>query len=122
MQKAATVDDYIAAAPEDLQDALTGLRAAIKSVAPKSVEKISYGMPFYEYKGRLVYFGLAKAHIGLYIPPPVIADHQNELTGYGTTKSAVHLPLDKKLPLALIKKMVKARMKLNDEGKGRFPS
>ena len=73
-------------------------------------------MPYYDYKGRLAWFGLHKAHVGLYVRPPVIEDHKDELAGYETTKSAVHLSLDRKIPVALIKKLVKARMKKNDAG------
>jgi uncharacterized protein YdhG (YjbR/CyaY superfamily) len=71
-------------------------------------------MPYYEYRGRLAWFGLQKAHIGLYVRPPVIEEHKSELAGYETTKSAVHLPLDRKIPVLLIKKIVKARMKKNE--------
>jgi len=71
-------------------------------------------MPYYDYKGRLAWFGLHSLHIGLYLRPPLIEEHKKELTGYVTTKSAVHLPLDKKIPVSLVKKLVKARMKMND--------
>jgi len=108
------VDAYISEAPKEAQDKLQKIRAAIREAAPTSVESISYGMPFYDYKGRLAWFGLAKAHIGLYIRPPVIEEHKNELAGYETTKSAVRFPLDKKIPALLIKKLVKARMKKNE--------
>lgn len=118
MQKMpSNVDDYIAAAPKEVQSKLIELRATIREVAPTAVERISYGMPYYDYKGRLAWFGLAKAHIGLYIRPPVIEEHRSELEGYETTKSTVRFPLDKKLPIALIKKLVKARMKKNEEDK-----
>ena len=109
-----TVDAYIAAAPKDIQAKLKELRAAIKKIAPKAEERISYSMPFYDYKGRLVYFANLKKHIGLYVPPPIIAEHKKELKNYGTTKSAVRFPSDEKLPLTLIRKLVKARMKFND--------
>lgn len=72
-------------------------------------------MPYFDYKGRLAWFGLSKSHIGLYLRPPVIEEHKKELAGYVTTKSAVHLPLSKKIPVALVKRLVKARMKMNEE-------
>lgn len=109
------VDEYIEDAPEDIQGRLKEIRKIIKEVAPEAEEKISYGMPYYGYKGRLVYFALMKNHIGLYIPPPIIDQHKNELKDYVTTKSAVHLPLKEELPVALINKLVKARIKWNDE-------
>jgi uncharacterized protein YdhG (YjbR/CyaY superfamily) len=108
------VDAYIAAAPKEARAKLVELRKIIKATAPKADERISYGMPYYEYKGRLAYFMLAKTHIGLYIPSPVIAEHQKELKEYGTSMATVRFPLDKKLPAALIKKLIKARMKKNE--------
>lgn len=108
------MDEYISAAPKEVQDKLREVRAAIREVAPTARESISYRMPYYDYKGRLAWFGLQKAHVGLYVRPPVIEEHKNELVGYTTTKSAVHLPLDKKIPASLIKKLVKARMKKNE--------
>ena len=111
------VDAYITRAPREWQSRLRALRAALKSAAPAAVERISYGMPYYEHKGRLVYFSLSKAHIGLYIPGPILAEHKAELAGYETTAATLRLPLDKKLPVALIKKLVKARLKLNEAAK-----
>ena len=111
------VNAYIASAPKEVQDRLEELRAAIRKTAPTAVERISYGMPYYEYKGRLAYFSIWKSHIGLYIPTPVVAEHQSELDGYETTKATVRFPLAKKLPVALIKKLVKAQMKKNEARK-----
>jgi uncharacterized protein YdhG (YjbR/CyaY superfamily) len=107
------VDEYIARAPEEAQDKLK-IRRGIREAAPTAVESISCGIPYYDYKGRLAWFGLAKAHIGLYVRPPVVEEHKNELTDYETTKSTVRFPLDKKIPVPLIKKLVKARMKKNE--------
>jgi uncharacterized protein YdhG (YjbR/CyaY superfamily) len=109
------VDTYIAAAPKKVQGMLREVRSAIKAVAPSARESLSYGMPYYNYKGRLAWFGLQKNHIGLYLRPPVIAEHKRELGGYVTTKSAVHFPLDRKIPVSLIKKLVRARMKINEK-------
>jgi len=108
------VDEYISAAPAEARAKLEEVRAVIKEVAPTAVEGISYQIPFYDYKGKLAWFGLQKRHIGLYIRPPVIEEHKDDLHGYKTTISAVHLPLDKKIPVPLVKKLVKARMKIND--------
>ncbi len=112
--KPTTVEAYMAAAPREVRDRLKELRAIIRSTAPTAGERLSYGMPFYDYKGRLVYFAAAKTHIGLYIPPPIIQEHQRELQVYVTTKSAVHFPIEKKLPVVLIKKLVRARMRFNE--------
>ncbi len=115
MYQVKDVDEYIANAPKEVQEKLKQLRKAIKSVASDANEKISYGMPYYDYKGRLVYFAFAKKHIGLYIPPPIIEQHKNELKDYVTAKSTVQFPLDKNLPIALIKKLVKARVEWNSK-------
>ena len=116
-QKPKNVDSYIAGCPKELQGKLEELREIIKKTAPAAEEKISYGMPYYAYKGRLAYFQLWKEHIGLYLPTPVIQEHAKELKDYETAKATVRFPLDKKLPVALIRKLIKARMKKNEAGK-----
>ena len=115
MKTVKDVNEYIASAPKEVKGRLNEMRKIIKEVAPKAEEKISYGMPYYGYKGRLVYFAFAKNHIGLYIPPPIIEEHKSELKDYVTAKSTVQFPNDKKLPASLIKKLVKARIKWNDK-------
>ncbi len=107
------VDAYIASAPREARGRLKELRAAIKQVAPEAAESISYKMPHYSYHGRLVWFASMKGYVGLYLRPPVIAEHARQLAAYKTTKSAVQFPLDEKLPIPLIKKLVKARMQKN---------
>ena len=111
------VDQYIADAPANLQPKLRELRKAIKQVAPRAEESLSYRMPYYSYKGRLAWFAHMKMHIGLYLRPPVIAEHKSELVAYKTTKSAIHFPLDQKLPIPLVKKLIRARMKKNEAEK-----
>lgn len=117
MEKARDVDEYIQAAPEELKDRLSKIRVAIKEVAPTAIEKISYGMPYYGYKGRLVYFAYFKHHIGVYITPPIVADFQSELKDYETHMATIRFPHKQKLPITLIKKLVKARMRLNEQKK-----
>lgn len=115
MKKAKNVDEYIAGAPKEMQRKLWQLRAAIKEVAPGAEEKISYGMPYYSFKGRLVYFGYAKNHIALYPMPPIIEEFAQELSKYQTGKATIRFPLDQDIPLVLIKKLVKARVQKNEE-------
>jgi uncharacterized protein YdhG (YjbR/CyaY superfamily) len=117
MQKVKDVQEYIATAPKQIQGKLEQLRAIILDVVPEAEEKVSYGMPYYGYKGRLAYFAYAKKHIGLYIPPPVIADHKKELETYVTAVATVQFPLDQQLPVSLIKKLIKARAKINETAK-----
>jgi len=113
-KKPSTVEAYISAAPKEAQEKLKEVRRAIREVAPAAKESISYRMPYYSYKGRLAWFGLQKAHIGLYLRPPVIAEHKRELEGYSTTKSAVHLPLDRKIPILLVNSLVKSTLTMNE--------
>lgn len=116
MKKPKSVDNYIAGAPIEVQDKLRQIRATIKSVVPAAEEKISYGMPYYGYKGRLAYFAYAKKHIGLYAMPPTIEDHQDELKKYQTSTATIRFPLNKELPIPLIKKLVKAGVLRNEKG------
>ena len=109
-----TVDEYIAQAPKEVQVKLQELRATIKAAAPLAQERMSYGMPYYEYKGRLVYFRLWKKHIGLYALAPDVESHTRDLQTYVTTKGTVRFPLDEQLPLALIEQLVQARVRKND--------
>jgi len=112
MGRARDVDAYISAAPRNLQGKLRQMRAAIREAAPEAEESISYMMPGYD-NGRVAWFGLMKAHIGLYLRPPIIKEHRKELSTYKTTKSTIHFPLDKRLPVGLIKKLVRARIEKN---------
>jgi uncharacterized protein YdhG (YjbR/CyaY superfamily) len=115
--KPISVDAYIAAAPKEVRGRLKELRGVIRKTAPAAQERISYGMPYYAYNGRLAYFRAWKAHIGLYIPTPVIKEHESDLEGYEANNATVRFPLDKKLPVALIRKLVMARMKKNEAKK-----
>lgn len=109
------VDAYIKASPKEVRVKLLQLRRVIKTTVPDAEERLSYGMPYYGYKGRLAYFRLAATHIGLYIPPPVISEHKKELKNYGTSTATIRFPLNKKLPIQLIRRLIKARMKKNGE-------
>ncbi len=114
MRKPRDVDAYIASAPKVGRAKLKELRAVIKRTAPEAEERISYGMPYYAYRGRLAYFRLWKNHIGLYIPTPVIEEHKSVLGRYETSGATVRFPLDRKLPSALIRKLVRARLRKNE--------
>jgi uncharacterized protein YdhG (YjbR/CyaY superfamily) len=116
------VDEYMAAAKKEVRPKLEQVRAAIREVAPDAVESISYGVPFYSYKGeqgfkrRLVYFGLLKARIALYMRPQDLEEHMSEVSKYMTTKSALQFPLDEAVPVRLIKELVRAAMKRHGTG------
>lgn len=108
-----SIDEYIAAFPEETQKILHELRATIKAAAPDAEEKISYQMPAFALKGNLVYFAALKNHIGFYPTSSGITAFKDELSKYESSKGAVRFPLDKPLPLKLIKKIVKFRVAEN---------
>jgi uncharacterized protein YdhG (YjbR/CyaY superfamily) len=109
----ATVDEYIAQCPKDVQPILNKIRATIQKAAPKAEERISYGMPGYFLNGQLVWFGLHPHHVGFYPTGEGVEAFKKELASYKTTKGAVHFPLDEPVPYALITKMVKYRAAKN---------
>jgi uncharacterized protein YdhG (YjbR/CyaY superfamily) len=92
---------------------LEGLRAAIKAAAPGADEKMCYGIPTFVFHGNLVHFAAYKEHIGFYPASNGIRVFAKELSKYGTSKGTVRFPIDKPLPLALIKKIVKFRVAEN---------
>ncbi len=108
-----TIDAYIANCPPDVQATLTELRATIRAAAPDAEEKISYRMPTFALHGNLVHFAAFKNHIGFYPAPSGTAQFQKELSTYKTSKGAVQFPLDQPLPLKLIARIVKFRVKEN---------
>jgi uncharacterized protein YdhG (YjbR/CyaY superfamily) len=106
-----TVEDYLAAVPEPARSTLQRVRAAIRSVVPaEATEAISYGIPAFKYNGTLVWFAAFSDHCSLFPTASVIKAFQNELKGFETSKGTIHFPVDKPLPAALVKKMVKARL------------
>ncbi len=106
-----SIDDYINQFPDEIKSKLEKIRAAIKKAAPKSTEVISYGMPAFKQNKVLVYFAVGKNHIGFYPTPNPINVFSKELEAYKTSKGAIQFPLDKKIPLALISKITRFRVK-----------
>ncbi|MFI5263671.1 MAG: iron chaperone [Candidatus Kapaibacterium sp.] len=108
------IDAYIALQPERVQIALEKLRKTILSVAPDAKEVISYGMPAFKYHGMLAGFAGWKNHIGFYPwNSRTVTEFKDELNEYETSKGAIQFPLEKPIPVALVKKIIKARMKGN---------
>ena len=109
------VDTYIASFPEVIQNLLEQIRTRIRQTAPEAKETISYGMPTYVLNGNLVHFAAFKNHIGFYPSPSGIEQFKEELSAYKGAKGSVQFPLDKPMPLDLITKIVKFRVKENME-------
>lgn len=112
---AATVDEYIRKCPKAVQPALKQLRLTIRKAAPEAEEVISYQMPGYKFHGMLIFFAAWKGHISMYPAPWTAPELQKEMSAYEGSKGTIKFPLDQPLPLSLITKMVKYRMKDNLE-------
>jgi uncharacterized protein YdhG (YjbR/CyaY superfamily) len=101
---------------------LRQLRSIVRTTAPKAVEKIGYGMPYYSYRGRLVYFAAFKEHVSLFARGAAMKGFAREVKPYRTSSATLRLPLGSKLPVTLVRKLVKARVKDNEakqKGQGR---
>jgi uncharacterized protein YdhG (YjbR/CyaY superfamily) len=107
----ATIDEYVAAFPPDVQSILRKIRSTIRKAAPQAEERISYRMPAFTQDGILVYFAAFKKHIGVY--PPVRGDEKlsKELAPYRGEKGNLKFPLDEPIPYDLIARIVKFRVK-----------
>jgi uncharacterized protein YdhG (YjbR/CyaY superfamily) len=109
------VDTYLAAQPDEVRVVLEKLRKTIKSVAPNATEGMSYGMPSYKYLGTLVHFAAAKNHCALYgVGKALTAAHKDELKPYLASDTTLRFTVEKPLPAALVKKLVKARVAENE--------
>jgi uncharacterized protein YdhG (YjbR/CyaY superfamily) len=109
--KIQTIDEYIRCYPQDVQDKLKKIRGAIRKAAPRAKEIISYRMPAYKLNSNLVYFAAFKNHIGFFPTSGPIKKFKKELAQYKTNKGTIKFPLDKKIPLGLIIKITKFRVK-----------
>lgn len=110
------VDAYLALVPEPARTTLEKVRATIRSVVPsEATEGISYGMPAFRYKGALVGYAAFRGHCSFFpMQASLIEEMKDELKSYRTAKGTLQFPLDKSLPAALLKKMVKLRVAENE--------
>ena len=110
------VDKYIASFPKEVQERLQAIRQIILKEVPDAEEKIGYGIPTYKLNGKnLVHFGGFKNHVGFYPTPSGLSAFEKELSAYQAGKGSAQFPNDKPLPVALITKIVKFRLKENME-------
>ncbi len=118
-----SVDEYISLCPVEAQPKLRKIREYILKAAPDAAERTDYfGMPGYSYEGydydgMFAWFSFKKPFMRIHIRPPVIQEHEKELSGYKTTKSIVSFPIDKELPKDLIVKLVYASIKVMKDKK-----
>ena len=111
------IDEYIVRCPGDTQEILKQIRTAIKKVVPDAEETISYGIPTFNLNGTyLIYFAAYKKHIGIYPVPSAIEEIGQEFASFKTSgKGTLQLPLDKPMPINLITKLVKFKVRENIE-------
>ncbi len=112
---AKNVDEYLAAAPEDVRSVLEKLRKTIRSAAPKAEEVISYQIPMFEYHGPLVFFAAFRNHCSFYVvSKPIMDVFTSELKPWDTSGTTIHFSAKNPLPASLVKKIVKARIEENE--------
>ncbi|MBA2306052.1 MAG: DUF1801 domain-containing protein [Acidobacteria bacterium] len=107
------IDEYIAAFPDDVQEVLEKIRLRIRKAAPDAEETVRYGLPTFRLEGNLVHFGAWREHVGFYPTPTGIEKFEKELSVYERAKGSVKFPLARPVPLALISRIVKFRVKEN---------
>lgn len=106
-----SVEDYFAAVPPPARKMLERMRTVIRSVVPKdATEVISYRIPAFRQKKIIVWYAAFSGHCSLFPTAAVIEKFKHELKGYKISKGTIQFPLDKPLPVALIKSIVKARV------------
>jgi uncharacterized protein YdhG (YjbR/CyaY superfamily) len=110
-KRAASIDEYIAAFPANVQKSLTAIRDTVKKAAPGAVEAIKYDMPTFVLGDNLVHFAAYKNHIGFYPVPRGVDEFRQELSAFDGNKSTMKIPLDSAPPLALLERIVRFRVK-----------
>ena len=113
--KPTNVSEYIAAAPREAQPKLREMRACIRAVAPDAEESLKWSMPAFSYKRILVAFAAHKSHIGLYPTPSAVKAFKKELGGYKTAAGSIQFPLERPLPVDLIRKITEFRVRESRE-------
>ena len=105
------IDEYLAGVPEPARSTLNKIRATIRSAAPpEATETISYRIPAFKYNGVLIWFAAFTDHCSLFPTAAIVQEFKDELKGYAVSKGTIHFPINKPLPAALLKKIVKARV------------
>jgi uncharacterized protein YdhG (YjbR/CyaY superfamily) len=108
-----SIDDYIGDFPTDVQGILRKLRSAIKKAAPQAKETISYRIPTFTLRGYLVHFAAFKDHVSLFPTSSPMKAFKRALSPYKVSRGTIQFPLDRPLPLTLVGRIVKFRVKEN---------
>ncbi len=106
-----SITEYIDAAPQEAQKKLREMQACIRKSAPGATESLKWGMPAFSYRRILVTFAAHKTHIGFYPTPSAVSAFAKELSKFVTAKGSIQFPLEKPLPLPLIRKITAFRVR-----------
>lgn len=120
--KPTTIEEYVNTIPAEIQERIWSLHACILKAAPGAVESLKWNMPAYSYDKILVTFKVFKNHTGFYPMPSAITAFNKELSKFKTASGSVQLPHDMPLPLPLIAKIVRFRVKESKDGTIRWRS
>ena len=112
-KKLETIDEYIGTCSKEIQQKLIDLRKIIMDVSPDLLEKISWGMPTFYFKGNVIHFAAYKKHIGLYCGAEAVAGFSDELQDYKTSNGTIQIPHTKELDKDLIRNIVKFNLQIN---------
>ena len=115
-----SITEYINAAPKEAQKKLRQMRACIRAAAPGAKESLKWGMPAFSYGRILVTFAAFKHHIGFYPTPSAVRVFAKDLEKFATASSSIQFPLEKPLPLPLIRKITAFRVRESIEQDGKW--
>ncbi len=113
--KPKTITEYINAAPKEARDKLHEMRACIRKAAPGAKESLKWGMPAFSYQRILVTFAGFNHHIGFYPTPSAVKAFATDLSRFKTAKGSIQFPLEKSLPLPLIRRITEFRVRESNE-------
>src|SRR5438094_10266800 len=110
-----SITEYIHAAPKEVQKKLREMCACIRTAAPGAKESLKWGMPAFSYRRILVMFAAFKHHIGFYPTPAAVKTFAKSLSRFKTAKGSIQFPLEKPLPLSLVRKITAFRVRESNE-------
>jgi uncharacterized protein YdhG (YjbR/CyaY superfamily) len=114
------IAEYISGAPKEAQKKLREMHVCIRKAAPGATEGLKWGMPAFSYRRILVTFAAHKSHIGFYPTPSAVSAFAKELSKFVTAKGSIQFPLEKPLPLPLIRKITAFRVRESIEQDGKW--
>jgi uncharacterized protein YdhG (YjbR/CyaY superfamily) len=114
------ITEYINAAPKEAQEKLREMRACIREAAPGAEESLKWGKPAFSYQRILVMFAAFKNHVGFYPTPSAVRAFADDLSEFVTGDNSIRFPLDRPLPLPLIRKITAFRVRESIEEDGKW--